>query len=495
MAIRKDANTLSSVERRELVDAILELKQVGIYDQFVQRHANANMTAIHRCPAFLPWHRRFIWDFERELQRVSGNPDLGLPYWNWPEGGSNASLWDDDLLGGNGHSVTQVVSSGPFREGQWTIINASGQNAGSLTRAFAREPWAQSLPTQAEIDQVLSITPYDAAPWNTGATRGFRNQLEGFLGPNLHNRGHGWVGGSMLPMTSPNDPVFFMHHCMVDKLWHDWQALFPTQGYLPVRRGAFGQNINDPMDSTPSTPIQSRPADVLQSHLLEISYDDEIRGPSPLVPPFPELIIDDAAVNGQIATSGEVDQYQFDVTAFNTFIIETSGPSDTLISLSGPSDITTQIATDDDSGEQFNSRIEQSLPTGRYFVSAQLFNPDSTGTYKISVRLSADNTAIPQIQVNGPALSATIANPKEIDLFRFTIPTSGRYIIQTSGSTDTYINLFGPDSQDIAIAEDDDSGTSRNSRLRLQLAQGEYFVSVRHFSPLTTGAYQIQVTE
>ena len=102
MAIRKDANTLSSAERAEFVNAVKILKSTGIYDQFVLRHANAIMNAIHRSPAFLPWHRRFIWDFEKELQRVSQNPDLGLPYWNWPSGGANASMWDDDLLGGNG---------------------------------------------------------------------------------------------------------------------------------------------------------------------------------------------------------------------------------------------------------------------------------------------------------------------------------------------------------------------------------------------------------
>lgn len=57
MAIRKDANTLSSSERAEFVGAVRILKAEGIYDQFVLRHANAIMTSIHRCPAFLPWHR------------------------------------------------------------------------------------------------------------------------------------------------------------------------------------------------------------------------------------------------------------------------------------------------------------------------------------------------------------------------------------------------------------------------------------------------------
>lgn len=79
MAIRKDANTLTAAERAEFVAAIRVLKAEGIYDQFVLRHANAIMSAIHRCSAFLPWHRRFIYDLELELQRVAGNPNLGIP--------------------------------------------------------------------------------------------------------------------------------------------------------------------------------------------------------------------------------------------------------------------------------------------------------------------------------------------------------------------------------------------------------------------------------
>ena len=108
MAIRKDANTLTSSERTELVNALLQLKAEGIYDRFVLRHANANMMSIHSCAAFLPWHRRYLWDLEKELQRVSGNPNLGIPYWNWPSGGENASIWDNNLLGG---MVAQMASS------------------------------------------------------------------------------------------------------------------------------------------------------------------------------------------------------------------------------------------------------------------------------------------------------------------------------------------------------------------------------------------------
>lgn len=499
MAIRKDANTLSSSERAEFVSAVKTLKADGIYDRFVLRHANAIMSAIHRCPAFLPWHRRFIWDFEQELQRVSGNPNLGLPYWNWPSGGANSSMWNNDLLGGNGAPGTQIVSSGPFRQSEWQIVDSSGNQTGPLRRAFGQESWATSLPTQQEIDQVLAIVPYDVFPWNTGSNPSFRNQLEGFRGPNLHNRGHGWVGGSMLPMTSPNDPVFFMHHCMVDKLWHEWQLRFPNQGYLPMNGGPLGQNLNDVMDSTPPGPVGQRPIDVLDSTVLGIEYDQLIPGTPQPVPPAPTpgpagdfLPADGTSTTGSISTSGEVDLYHFNVSSIGQYTIETSGQSDTVITLYGPDDQNLEITSDDDGGQNFNSRISITLGSGTYFIRVRLYNPNSTGNYSIQVN-SAGSVTIPQLNIGGQPFNAAISTQNESDLYRFQVSTQGMHTIETEGSTDTFLTLYGPDSQTDELASDDDSGLARNSRIRINLLPGEYFARIRHYSRFGTGAYSIMV--
>jgi tyrosinase len=500
MAIRKDANTLSSAERAEFVNAVKILKSTGIYDQFVLRHANAIMNAIHRSPAFLPWHRRFIWDFEKELQRVSQNPDLGLPYWNWPSGGENASMWEDDFLGGDGDPETQVVDSGPFRSGEWTIVNASGVQVGPLRRAFGRESWAQSLPTQQEIDAVMGVAPYDVPPWNTGSDPSFRNQNEGWVGPNLHNRGHGWVGGSMLPMTSPNDPVFFMHHCMVDKLWYEWQLRFPNQGYLPVNGGPFGQNLNDPMDSTPSAPIGPRPIDVLDSAVLGIAYDQLMPGtpqPGPTEPHPPDegipITTDGTMTEGNISVPGEVDLYRFEVSVFDAYTIETHGPSDTFITLYGPNDSATQLAANDDGGDGLNSRIAMNLSPGTYYVRVRLFSPNATGSYGIDVQASG-GVDVPQLSVDGQPFAAAISTRNESDLYRFEIVNPGTYTVETEGATDVFLTLFGPDNQSVELANDDDSGIGFNSRIRMELAPGEYFAAVRHYSAFGTGPYNISVS-
>ena len=488
MAVRKDANTLTAAERAEFVAAVLQLKQDGIYNQFVLRHANATMGAIHSVPAFLPWHRRYIWDLEKELQRVSGNPNLGLPYWNWPQGDENASMWNADLLGGNGHPVTQAVQDGPFRQGQWSVVNRSGQPTGPLERAFGRS--TARLSTQAEIDQVMMVTPYDSPPWGRFASPSFRDQLEGWTGPNLHNRGHVWMGGSMLPMTSPNDPVFFMHHCMVDKVWHDWQRAFPNQGYLPTSGGPFGQNLNDPMDSTANGPIGPRPIDVLDNAALDVQYDTD----GPAVPqPGQPLIVNDPAVPGAINSPGEVNVYTFDAASFGAHTIETSGGSDTVMALSGPDDPSSQLAENDDGGVGFNSRIAMNLSAGNYTARVRLFSGSRTGDYSIGVTAAPTGPVIPRLIVNGPVVDAAISAGNESDLYRFQAQSQGTYVIETSGPTDTFLSLFGPGSQTNLIAQNDDSGFRLNSRIAVSLAGGEYFVRVRHFSPQGTGPYQVSV--
>lgn len=498
MAIRKDANTLSLAEQQAFANAVQALKQSGRYDQFVLRHANTPMSAIHRSPAFLPWHRRFIFDFEQELQRVSGNPDLGLPYWNWPNGGPNAPMWNDNLLGGNGNPSSGIVETGPFRAGQWRIINSNGVATGPLRRQFGQSG-ASSLPTQAEINQVLNITPYDSAPWNTNSTPSFRNQLEGWMGPNLHNRGHVWVGGSMLPMTSPNDPVFFMHHCMVDKLWHEWQLRFPNQGYLPVSGGQFGQNLTDPMAGTPNSTVGSRPIDMLDSTALGIEYDELLTG-TPQPQPSPDvtvLSLNTAPSNGSIAAPGEIDLFEFQLDRLRRVTLETSGNSDTVMILFGPDEFTREIASNDDGGSNFNSRISMVLSAGTYQASIRLYDPGRTGDY--SIQLRSDDTSspapeIPTLIVNDPAFDAEITTDQESDVYQINIDATGRYLIETHGTSDLLLSLFGPNNQTTLIASDDDSGVGLNSRLTLELNPGRYFASVRHYSTFGRGAYQIRIT-
>jgi hypothetical protein len=97
--------------------------------------------------------------------------------------------------------------------------------------------------------------------------------------------------------------------------------------------------------------------------------------------------------------------------------------------------------------------------------------------------------------IDTAGVSADIGKPGEEDLFKFQVEDDGRHTIETDGQTDVFMSLFGPDSQTRKIAEDDDGGAGRNSKIVADLVPGEYFVQIRHFNRTSgTGRYSIRVT-
>ena len=95
----------------------------------------------------------------------------------------------------------------------------------------------------------------------------------------------------------------------------------------------------------------------------------------------------------------------------------------------------------------------------------------------------------------GKAVEANIGSHGEEDHFAFSIPgnAAGKYIVETTGQTDVVMALYGPNSTTSLIASDDDTGEGRNARITRQLAAGEYYVRIRHYSKTGTGKYSIQV--
>jgi hypothetical protein len=98
-----------------------------------------------------------------------------------------------------------------------------------------------------------------------------------------------------------------------------------------------------------------------------------------------------------------------------------------------------------------------------------------------------------ELQINGPAVQGEISAGGERDRYTFKVTTAGMYAIETSGTTDTFVSLFGPNSETRLIAEDDDSGPGTLSLLTQNLAAGQYVIRVRHFNPASIGPYGIKV--
>ncbi|MEU7020329.1 tyrosinase family protein [Streptomyces sp. NPDC046203] len=275
---RKDQRDLTKTERKRFVDAVLELKKSGKYDDYVRTHIDyyvadgeGQLRVAHMCPSFLPWHRKFLLDFERSLREIDDS--VTVPYWDWTRDNSaKSSLWNDDFLGGNGRSSDYQVTTGPFAyaRGQWNVRYGMTEQS-FLSRDFGRPRNPLTLPTADDVDDALGQSSYDSSPWNSTSRSGFRNRLEGWGSGDgnarfrLHNRVHRWVGGQMLGGGSVNDPVFWLHHSFIDLLWSRWQKENPKGGYMPKKQPPEGDAqrgkvaaLNDKM-----APFDVSPADML----------------------------------------------------------------------------------------------------------------------------------------------------------------------------------------------------------------------------------------
>ena len=259
--VRKSVTELNAQEKARFVSAVKQMKsvpsaydpEVNAYDYFVELHTAAfeQMTSnAHMNPNFLPWHREYLRRFESELRRVSGDQSITIPYWDWAREGSFEAVFADDFMGGNGDPDQNfAVTSGPFRQGEWTVLLLDDTDdehdgdidfpilAGPLQRNFGD---VQALfPTQTQVENAFLVyRPYDSAPFNMESPieSSFRNYLEGWwpTGSAMHNGVHVWVGGQMQTASSPNDPLFFLHHAQVDRLWTLYQQIwgndtFPEQ--------------------------------------------------------------------------------------------------------------------------------------------------------------------------------------------------------------------------------------------------------------------------
>lgn len=328
MTCRKDVKDLSPAEKAAFVQALIDLKNApsqiaaaqsaggqGRYDDYVWMHTQV-LGGAHNAPAFVPWHREFLYQFEHDLQSVSGNPDLRIPYWDWTKARTPADAgwpFTNDFMGGFGTSASDSrVTTGRFATDpanpaatEWRINIPDLETENYLKRRGIAEEF--SLPELSLAQMAMDIAVFDVAPFvipagtnptNAQLLASFRKFLE-FV---LHNGPHPWVGllpqfnafgnvtnlsvvGSMSWQASPNDPTFWLHHCNVDRLWALWQQRHDYPGYVPQTGGPALQNgsqvmavfndasyFNAPQHATPNANEDHRALGYLYaSDLPEIS--------------------------------------------------------------------------------------------------------------------------------------------------------------------------------------------------------------------------------
>ncbi len=471
MGIRKNQSTLSADEKSRFINAVLQLKSNGVYDRYVRQHRDLFNAGIHHSAIFLPWHREFLRRLELDLQAI--DPSVNLPYWDWTvDRALTSSFWGSDFMGGNGVPPGSAVQTGPFAfgAGRWPLTvrdNPAGRV--ELTRAIGS---GATLPTTNAVQRALSQVPFSS----------FTDELENLI----HNIVHVWIGGSAGTRSSPNDPAFFLLHCNVDRLWAIWQRMHPNESPFQGD-GQFG--LNSPMQPWDNEVSPPTPARVLDHAAIGYTYDTDMTAQ------IIDLTVGAPPIQAGISQAGEFDWYRFISPLASTYTIETQGSTDVFLSLFGPNSQSVLVTEDDDSGAGSNSRIVSNLSAGTYFLRVRHYQAAGTGNYGISVaRETQPQPDLTEIVVNGPEVQGNIAAANESDVYAFNATQIATYTIVTSGSTDTFLTLNGPNNQNAFISQDDDSGPSQNSQIVRVLTPGMYYVRVRHYSPRGTGAYGVSVT-
>lgn len=200
-----------------------------------------------------------------------------------------------------------------------------------------------------------------------------------------------------------------------------------------------------------------------------------------------------------MADADDIDYFRIELPEAGTLRVETTGIGDlrgTLTTENGE-----LIAEDDKSGKDHNFLIEAELEAGVYFVKV---NEDTNWrlhfTYALVVSFNpasaADDHGDSAAHATGVAApSATVGeleNTSDTDVFRFEVSERGVVRVGSSGETDVVGTLLSQDGS-IRIT-DDDGGKGTNFSIAVKLDPGTYFVSVRGFGGITTGAYSLDIS-
>ena len=251
----------------------------------------------HVSPLFSTWHRPYLALFEQALHRHAQDVandyrdesdrarygavarDLRLPYWDWaaPQGGSSLhEVFAAPVVSVRAPSGEQTIDNPLY---SYEFDPATRNQINTQYARTVRSPTGRGSSAQSRNEVVASrldnsrdslrqrlynlLTTYDDfRAFGSNAWTQSNNQdadsLEG-----VHDTVHGLVGGGghmNLPFVSAFDPIFFFHHCMVDRVFAMWQVLYPDSYVQPAssETGTFSIPPNIEIDTDSAlTPFRS----------------------------------------------------------------------------------------------------------------------------------------------------------------------------------------------------------------------------------------------
>ncbi|MEM8568153.1 MAG: tyrosinase family protein [Bacteroidota bacterium] len=260
--VRKNANELTEEEVRIFLESFARLNLISsrqkyegdyvvtpskLLHEIVLMHTYDAQREIHQRSSFHPWHRAYLIHLERELQTV--DPRVTIPYWKFDE--KAEVVFTEKFIGKT--EKTKVSEDAPFEDRLNENMRPKFDQSnpmysykdhtawGPLRRAYFDKDPAQAKPLDRILDQSQIICDPDNTKqflkWFDWEERG------------SHNGGHVAFTGHVVDAgRDPVDPLFFMLHSNVDRLWAMWQheysrfngnkkETYPFQGKYNGKRG------------------------------------------------------------------------------------------------------------------------------------------------------------------------------------------------------------------------------------------------------------------
>jgi hypothetical protein len=195
---------------------------------------------------FFPWHRAYLYYFEQILRAAAGDPTLTLPYWDWSD------------------PATRAIPAPFWTQYLYRVYRGPGIGPSSQVPDEYVDP-------DTVIAPILNITDF-ATFGGAAATAPLQQAGAGWLEGSPHNNVHSWVGGAMgIVAWAAQDPIFWLHHANVDRLWAVWAAQHPNA--YPTSSTWLNQPFQ--FVAVNGQAVTIRPSQVLTTTALNYRYDTQ----------------------------------------------------------------------------------------------------------------------------------------------------------------------------------------------------------------------------
>jgi Common central domain of tyrosinase/Polyphenol oxidase middle domain len=265
---------------RNTIDPTSYRFQANIHGTYDTATTSREIAAWNQCEHgsyyFFSWHRMYLYFFERILRAASGDTNFALPYWNWGDSAQRA-LPIPFIQPQSGNALFIPVNY-TQPDGTTTTGRPSGVNAGT------------SMLSSGTVDDSVAFAAvaFDS-PNGNGFSFGGQiappeqfNSPHGELESQPHDQVHSVLAGLMGdPDTAGEDPIFWLHHANIDRLWKRWLA----QGGRQDATDAAWLNTKFTFWDESGNAIQMSGQQIVDTLTqLHYVYDDD-PPPPPLPPP------------------------------------------------------------------------------------------------------------------------------------------------------------------------------------------------------------------